>query len=211
MQSMTYRDIFVNGLLHNNQGTVALLGLCPLLAVSNSTVNAIAMGIATLLVLLLSNTLVSLFRHSIPQQLRIPIFVTIIAASVSIIELSLNAWFHDIYNSLGVFIALIVTNCLILARADALAYKRPVTEAVIDAVGMGIGFLLVLVLLGMLRELLGQGTLFANAQHLFGDSAKDWMVQLSDIKLLIAILPPGAFLALGLLIALQQRLQCKRQ
>ena len=203
---MSYRSIFVNGLVHNNQATVALLGLCPLLAVSNTTINSLAMGIATMLVLLVSNSLVSLFRQHIGQAIRIPIFVIIIAAAVSIIEMVLAAWFPNLYDSLGIFVALIVTNCLILARADAFAYRHPFKYSVVDALGMGSGFLIVLVIIGMLRELFGLGTLLVNAHHLFGTVATDWTVQLTDFKLLLALMPPGAFFVLGLLIAVQKKL-----
>lgn len=203
---INYKKIFLNGLWYNNQGVFALLGLCPLLAVSNTTINALGMGIATLCVLLMSNTLTSISRFGISHVLRIPIFVTIIAGSVTIIDLSLNAWWHDLHQSLGIFVPLIVTNCIILARADGYASKNSVDYSIVDALGMGMGFLIVIVILGMVRELIGQGSLFSNAELLFGDIAQNWEIQIANFKLLIALFPAGAFFALGLLIGCQQYL-----
>jgi len=191
------------GLWHNNPALVQLLGLCPLLAVTNSVVNALGLGLATLVVLTGSNLSISLFRNLVPEAVRLPIFVMIIAAFVTAIELLMQAFTYELYLILGIFIPLIVTNCIIMGRADAFASRNPVKVSLIDGLSMSIGFMAVLVLLGAIRELIGTGALFANMHLLFGESARDWYWVLSATypKFLFAILPPGAFVALGLLIA----------
>ncbi|MCG8382438.1 MAG: electron transport complex subunit E [Gammaproteobacteria bacterium] len=200
-----YTTIIKNGLWDNNPGLVQLLGLCPLLAVSGTVINGLGMGLATLATLLVSNVLVSLVRDYVKSDVRIPVFVLIIASTVTAIELLMNAWFYDLYKILGIFVPLIVTNCLIIGRAEAFAAKNKVTDAVIDALAMGIGFTLVLVCIGGMRELIGEGTLFANAHLMFGETARSLELSLGNQYqgFLLAVLPPGAFISLGLLIALK--------
>ncbi|RKF19926.1 electron transport complex subunit E [Alginatibacterium sediminis] len=192
-----------NGLWKNNPGIVQLLGLCPLLAVTNSTVNAIGLGLATMVVLLASNITVSMIRTKVTKEIRIPVFVMVIAAFVTCIELLMNAYTYELYLNLGIFIPLIVTNCIIIGRAEAFAAKNTVKAAAFDGLMMGLGFGLVLLILGMVREVLGAGTLFASMDLLLGDWAKqlEIVVYQSDHKLLLAVLPPGAFLVMGFLIA----------
>lgn len=197
------RDITRKGLWENNPGFVQLLGLCPLLAVSTTLINGLGLGLATLGTLLASNVTVSLIRGWVRPEIRIPVFVMVIAAIVTAIELLMNAYLHQLYRVLGIFIPLIVTNCSIIGRAEAFASKNSVGRAAVDGLAQGAGFALCLVLLGSLRELLGQGTLLADAHLLFGAAARDWeIVLIADYRgLLLAVLPPGAFLGLGLLIA----------
>ncbi|OOV88122.1 electron transport complex subunit E [Oceanospirillum linum] len=200
----SYQEITADGLWNNNPALVQLLGLCPLLAVTGSVVNALGLGIATILVLVGSNLSVSMIRNFVPEQVRLPAFVMIIASFVTCAELLMQAFTYELYLILGIFIPLIVTNCVILGRADAFASKNPVIPAATDGFMMGIGFTVVLVLLGAMRELLGQGTLFENMQLLFGPMAANWkIVVFEDYSFLFAILPPGAFVGMGLLIALK--------
>jgi len=201
----SYRQIIKNGLWENNQAFVALLGLCPLLAVSNTLINGLGLGLATTLTLILSNLIISLVRHQVGSEVRLPVFVLIIASVVTVIELIMNAYFYELYLILGIFIPLIVTNCSIIGRAEAFASKNPVIASVMDGLGMGLGFTSALVILGAIREIIGSGTLFANAQLMFGEAAQGMMITvISDYEgFLLAILPPGAFIGLGLLIALK--------
>ncbi|MDX9767838.1 MAG: electron transport complex subunit RsxE, partial [Ectothiorhodospiraceae bacterium] len=155
------RKVLADGLWHNNTGLVQLLGLCPLLAITTNTINGLGLGLATLLTLLASNACVSLIRNLVRPEVRIPVYVLIIASVVTAIELSMNAWFHDLYLILGIFIPLIVTNCAIIGRAEAFASKNSLPRALVDALAIGLGFTAVLVTLGALRELIGSGTLFA--------------------------------------------------
>ncbi|EPJ53819.1 MAG: electron transport complex RsxE subunit [Osedax symbiont Rs2] len=198
-----YRQLTINGLWKNNPALVQLLGLCPLLAVTASVVNALSLGIASMLVLIGSNFAVSLFRNFIPAAVRLPIYVMIIAALVTSIELAMQALTYELYLILGIFIPLIVTNCIIMGRAEAFAAKNTLAASVYDGFIMGLGFTIVLVLLGAIREILGAGTLFADMHLLFGPAAQSWkIVIISDyVGFLFAILPPGAFVGLGLLIA----------
>ena len=207
-----YKQIMNNGLWLNNQALVALLGLCPLLAVSNNTINGLGLGLATLFVLMLSNVLVSLIRQHVSDEIRIPVYIAIIATAVTAVDLLMNAYFHTLHGILGIFIPLIVTNCAILGRAEAYASKNPVDKALVDGFFMGIGFLFVLVLLGALREIIGAGTLFDQAYLMFGEGARDWTIHFGDDYqgVLLAILPPGAFIGLGLLIALKNYLDLKK-
>lgn len=201
----SYRDIINNGLWHNNQALVALLGLCPLLAVTNTAVNGLGLGLATIAVITASNVTVSLIRNLVRPEIRLPVFVMIIASFVTAVELSMHAWFPELYRILGIFIPLIVTNCSIIGRAEAYASRHSIMPALTDGLSMGIGFLLVLVTLGGIRELIGQGTLFADLHLMFGEQAKSLFLSFGDDYqgMLIAILPPGAFIGLGLLIALK--------
>ncbi|MGN5519612.1 electron transport complex subunit E [Halopseudomonas sp. Lyrl_26] len=205
MADKRYSELAADGLWHNNAGLVQLLGLCPLLGVSSSTVNALGLGIATILVLVCSNVSVSLIRSAVTDAVRLPAFVMIIASMTTCIELLMQAYTYELFLILGIFIPLIVTNCIILGRADAFAAKNPVLPSAVDGFMMGAGFALVLLVLGMLRELVGQGTLFANMHLLLGPIAANWTwVVFPDYKeVLFVILPPGAFLFMGLLIALK--------
>lgn len=203
MTDISYKDLSFNGLWKNNPAIVQLLGLCPLLAVTGSVINAIGMGLATTMVLIISNTCVSLIRSVVSDAVRLPAFVMIIAAAVTCIELLMQAYTYDLFQILGIFLPLITTNCVILGRADAFASKNAVIPAMYDGFIMGLGFTLILVLLGALRELIGTGALFNNMDLLFGESAANWKwVVFSDYKqFLLAILPPGAFIFTGLIIA----------
>ena len=205
------RQIFNNGLWHNNQAFVALLGLCPLLAVSNTVINSLGLGLATTFTLIASNYSVSKLRNFIPSEIRLPVFVLIIACIVTIVELLMKAWFYQLYKILGIFIPLIVTNCVILARAEMFASKNSPDKAWQDGLAIGLGFTLALILLGGMRELLGTGVLFAHSDFMFGEIAKNWQITLiADYSgMLLAILPPGAFIGLGLLIALKNVLDEK--
>jgi electron transport complex protein RnfE len=198
-----YRKIALDGLWKNNQALVALLGLCPLLAVSNSVVNSLGLGLATTVALVFSNTIVALIRNVVSNEVRLPVFVLVIAANVTIIELLMNAFFHDLHKILGIFIPLIVTNCAIIGRAEAFASKNTVDRALADGFFMGLGFTLALVALGAMREVIGTGRLFARSDLMFGDIAKNWSIEIIHDYggFLLAILPPGAFIGLGLIIA----------
>jgi electron transport complex protein RnfE len=200
-----YKELAIQGLWKNNPGLVQLLGLCPLLAVTATITNALGLGLATLLVLICSNATVSAIRHWVPKEIRIPIFVLIIAAFVTCVQLLMNAYTYGVYQSLGIFLPLIVTNCAIIGRAEAYASKNPVKQASFDGLMMGLGFALVLIVLGAVREILGQGTLFDGADLLLGDWASVLRIEIFqlDSQFLLAILPPGAFIAMGFLIALK--------
>jgi Na+-translocating ferredoxin:NAD+ oxidoreductase subunit E len=201
----TYSRIITDGLWSNNQSLVALLGLCSLLATTTSATSGLGMGIATTFVLTASNVSISLIRPLVRPEVRIPVYVVVIASFVTMVELTMQAWFFDLYQILGLFISLIVVNCIIIARAEAFASKNRVDRAFLDGVAMGLGSTLVLVTLGGLRELIGQGTLFSQSHLLLGDWAKGLSFSLGDSYhgALIAILPPGGFIGLGLLIALK--------
>ena len=198
-----YQQISQDGLWTNNAALVQVLGLCPLLAVTNSFINGLGLGLATLLVLVGSNVSISIIRHQIPKEIRIPIFVMMIASFVTNVQLIMNAFTYELYLVLGIFIPLIVTNCVIIGRAEAFASRNKIIPSFIDGLMQGTGFLLVLITLGGLREILGQGTLFSGAHLLLGDWAKDATLIIfdGDTDFLFAILPPGAFVGLGLMIA----------
>lgn len=197
------KELFNEGMWKNNPALVQLLGLCPLLAVTSTVTNAMGLGLATLMVLIGSNVTISAVRNWVPRDIRIPVFVMIIAAFVTIIQLLMNAYTFGLYQSLGIFIPLIVTNCAIIGRAEAYASKNPVHLSAFDGLMMGSGFMVVLIVLGTMRELIGQGTLFDGADLLLGSWASILRVEVFsfDNQFLLAILPPGAFLGLGLLIA----------
>jgi electron transport complex protein RnfE len=203
MSETSYSTIIYNGLWKNNPAFVQLLGLCPLLAVSNTVINGLGLGLATTLTLVASNVMVSMIRHWVRPEIRIPVFVLIIASTVTIIELSMNAWFHELYIILGIFIPLIVTNCAIIARAEAFASKNTIPASFLDGLFMGLGFTAVLVTLGSMREVIGLGTLFQQAHLMFGEGAREFTITvLHNYRgYLLAILPPGAFIGLGFLIA----------
>lgn len=208
-----YKELAIQGLWKNNPGLVQLLGLCPLLAVTATVTNALGLGLATLLVLIGSNVTVSLIRQWVPKEIRIPVFVLIIAAFVTVIQLLMNAYTYGIYQSLGIFLPLIVTNCAIIGRAEAYASKNPVKQAAFDGLMMGVGFALVLIVLGAVREVLGQGTLFDGAELLLGEWATSLRIEVLalDNKFLLAILPPGAFIAMGFLIAIKNYIDEKQK
>jgi len=205
MAEVHYSKIAKDGLWDNNVALVQILGLCPLLAVTSTAINGLGLGIATTVVLVASNLTVSLIRHLVRPEVRIPVFVIVIASFVTAVELAMNAYFHDLYKVLGIFIPLIVTNCSILGRAEAFASKNPVGKSVMDGLTMGLGFAAVLVVLGAMREIIGFGTLFAQAHMMFGEGARWLTVTVFDNYkgFLLAALPPGAFLGLGMLIALK--------
>ena len=203
MSQTDYKTIVQNGLWTQNTGVVQLLGLCPLLAISTSVVNAVGLGLATALVMSFSNGTVSLVRNLVPHEIRIPVFILIIAVLVTVIEMAMNAFIHPLYLVLGIFVPLIVTNCIVLARTDSFASKNRVLPAMLDGFMMGIGLTLVLTLLGGIREVIGHGTLLSGIDLALGESAKNMVITvLPEYKgFLLAILPPGAFIGLGLLIA----------
>jgi electron transport complex protein RnfE len=203
MSDKSYAAIIGDGLWANNQALVALLGLCPLLATTTSATNGLGMGLATTAVLVLSNLTVSLIRNLVRPEVRLPVFVLVIASFVTAVELSMQAYFYELYKVLGLFIPLIVTNCAIIGRAEAFASKNRPDRALLDGLAMGIGFTLVLTALGGIRELIGQGTLFHQAHLMLGEAARGLSMSLGpDFPgALLAILPPGAFIGLGLLIA----------
>ena len=205
MAGIAYGKIVRDGLWNNNQALVALLGLCPLLATTTSATNGLGMGIATTAVLLLSNITVSMIRSVVRPEVRIPVYVVVIASFVTIVELLMKAYFHELHKVLGIFVALIVVNCTILGRAEAFASKNPVRAAAVDGLSIGVGVTAALVALGGLRELVGQGTLFAQAHLMLGEWARLLELELGPgfHGALAAILPPGAFIGLGLLIALK--------
>ncbi|MBT8092542.1 MAG: electron transport complex subunit E [Gammaproteobacteria bacterium] len=194
------RDRLVAGLWRENPGLVQLLGLCPLLAVTSTFVNGLGLGIATLAVLTCSNALVSATRRWILPQIRVPIYVLIIASLVTSVELLFKAWFPALDRSLGIFIPLIVTNCAIVARAEIYASRNPLGPSIVDGLVMGSGFALLLMAIGAFRELLGQGSLFARLDMLLGGEPTKGIV-LAESGWLLAILPPGAFFSLALAIA----------
>ena len=197
------RTPMLNGMWNNNPALVQLLGLCPLLAVSSTVTNALGLGIATLLVLVGSNVTVSLVRDYVPKEVRIPVFVMIIASLVTCVQLLMNAYAYGLYLSVGIFIPLIVTNCIIIGRAEAFASKNDVLPAALDGFWMGLGMTSVLVVLGSLREIIGNGTLFDGADLLLGEWAKVLRIEVFhfDSAFLLALLPPGAFIGVGFLIA----------
>lgn len=217
MSEISYKKISRDGFWDNNVALVQILGLCPLLAVTSTAINGLGLGLATILVLVGSNVTVSLIRNFVRPEIRIPVFVLVIASFVTAVELAMNAFFHDLYKVLGIFIPLIVTNCAILGRAEAFASKNSVSKSFVDGLTMGLGFAVILVVLGAMRELIGFGTLFAQAHMMFGEAAR-WITVtvFEDYKgFLLAILPPGAFIGLGLLIALKnlidQRAEAKEK
>lgn len=206
-----FRDLSLQGLWKNNPALVQLLGLCPLLAVTATFINGLGLGLATMLVLIGSNVTVSLVRNLVRNEIRIPVFVMIIAAFVTIIQLIMNAFTYELYLALGIFIPLIVTNCAIIGRAEAFASKNDPLASAYDGLMMGLGFTAVLVILGGMREILGAGTLLAGADRLFGPIAENWTVVLfsTETPFLLAVLPPGAFLGMGLLIAIKNIIDAK--
>lgn len=203
-------DIARDGLWTNNAALVQLLGLCPLLAVSDTLIKGLGLGIATAFVLTGSNTFISLARRFIRPQVRIPVFMLTIATLVTVTELLMSAFFFDLYRALGIFVPLIITNCAIIARAETFANHNPVIPSLVDGISTGAGFAAVLVLFGGLRELVGHGSLFAGAGLLFGSKFAGMEISLTDNGFLLAALPPGAFMGLGLMIAAKNALEARR-
>ncbi|MBD2812137.1 electron transport complex subunit E [Xenorhabdus sp. Vera] len=197
------KNLFIQGLWKNNSALVQLLGLCPLLAVSSTATNALGLGLATTLVLLSTNIAVSALRRWVPHEIRIPIYVMIIASVVSAVQMLINAFAFGLYESLGIFIPLIVTNCIVIGRAEAYASKNSIYNSMIDGLAMGFGATFALFVLGAIREILGNGTLFDGADLLLGSWAKSLRIEIihMDSPFLLAILPPGAFIGLGLMLA----------
>ena len=196
-------------LIDNNAALVQLLGLCPLLAVSNSAINALGLGIATIFTLTVTNSLVSIIKTITKKEIRISLFVLIIASVVTALEMFMNAYFHELYLILGIFIPLIVTNCIIIARAESFASKNGLWLSIKDGFFTGLGFALVLFIIGAIREIIGQGSLFSQANLLFGDFGKmiNWQIFKDYQGFLVAILPPGAFFVLAVLVAIKNKLQ----
>lgn len=212
VEPSVWKNLFTQGVWTNNSTLVQLLGLCPLLAVSNNVTNALGLGLATLLVLTITNTIISLFRKVIPHDIRIPIYVMIIATAVTAIQLLMNAFAFPVYQSLGIFVPLIVTNCIVIGRAEAFASKNSVVHSAFDGFAMGLGMTLSLVVLGAIREIIGNGTLFDGLDLLLGSWAKSLRMDLLhlDSGLLLAILPPGAFIGLGLILAVKNIIDRKK-
>jgi electron transport complex protein RnfE len=209
MTTNSFIERMRTGLWYENPGLVQLLGLCPLLAVTSTFVNGLGLGFATLVVLTCSNVLVSATRRFIHREIRIPIYVLIIASLVTCIELIFKAWFPALDRSLGIFIPLIVTNCAIVARAEVFASRNPIGASLLDGIGMGAGFALLLMVIGFFRELVGQGSVFADLDLIFGGDRMPGLV-LVDGGWLLAILPPGAFFSLALAVALKNHFDQKR-
>jgi len=201
--SPTIKTIVRDGIWDNNVVFAQMLALCPLLAVTSTATNGLGMGIASMAVMVASSMVVSVVRDFITKEVRLPVFVLLIATIVTLVDMFMNAWMHEMHKVLGLFIPLIVTNCAILGRVESFASQQPTVKAIADAVFMGLGFTLALVIVGGTREILGSGTLFANASLLVGDAFS--FIELTLIPdyngFLLMILPPGAFIALGFLLA----------
>lgn len=208
-----YKTIVRDGLWNNNPATVQILGMCPLLAVSTSVVNGLGLGLATAFVLTSSNIMISIIRHWVRPEIRIPIFVLVIASLTTVVELLIKGMFFDLYKVLGIFIPLIVTNCVVIGRAEAFASKNGIAKSALDGFMMGAGFMIALVLLGAMRELVGQGTLFSQAHIMLGEFARSWEVVVfpNYSGFLLAILPPGAFIGLGFIIAIKNAIDQRMQ
>lgn len=196
-----YRDIAYNGVWKQNTGLVQVLGLCPILAISTNVVNGVSLGLATILVMAVSNLAVAGLRSLIPYEIRIPVFILIIACLVTMVDLAMNAWLHSLYVVLGIFIPLIVTNCIVLARVEAFAAKNGLLASTLDGTAMGVGLTLVLGVLGGIREVVGSGTLFSGIEMVIPGSHALHILPGDYPGFLLAILPPGAFIVLGLMIA----------
>ncbi|WP_231550487.1 MULTISPECIES: electron transport complex subunit E [Chitinibacter] len=204
------KDIIYNSIWKQNQGVVAILGMCPVLVMSSNIINGVSLGLATSIVMLISGAAIAAIRDFVPNELRAPIFILIIAALVTMVDLLMNSYVHDLYLVLGIFIPLITTNCIVLARAEAFASKNPVSQSALDGFFMGLGLTLVLGILGAMRELVGKGTLLSGIDLVFGPAAQGWVIHVIpahyNYQFLLAILPPGAFIGLGFLIAGKQAL-----
>lgn len=203
MNLQEYKEIFYNGVWKQNTGVVQLLGLCPILAVSSSVVNAVSLGLATVIVMALSGAAIAPIRSFVPNEIRIPVFILIIAVLVTVVQYLMNAYLYNLYIVLGIFIPLIVTNCIVLARIEAFASKNPPLASALDGFAMGMGLTAVLAILGGMREIVGHGTLLSGIDLALGESTKSWVIHVIPEYhgFLLAILPPGAFIGLGCLIA----------
>lgn len=193
---MNLFKIFKDGISTNNPVLVQLVGLCSVLAITNTVLNSVSMGMAVIVVITASNMVVSIFRNVIPKKIRIPAFIVIIATFVTLVEMFMEAFAQPIYQSLGIFIPLIVVNCVILARAESFAYKNKVIPSIVDGLGMGIGYTVAVVILGVVREILGAGTFLSGTNFemtVFGDSFQ---------PIALFITPAGAFIALGIIAAI---------
>jgi electron transport complex protein RnfE len=212
MSENNFKQILLDGAWRQNTGLVVLLGLCPLLAVTNTVINGLGLGLATMLTLMISNLSVSLMRGLLKPEIRIPAFVLIIASTVTVIELLMQAFFYDLFRVLGIFIPLIVTNCAIIGRAEAFASRNAPLPSLLDGFATGLGFCITLVLLGSLRELTGRGTLFSGAHMLFGNRGQQLTLTIipEHPGFLLAMLPPGAFFGLALLIACRNAWQSRK-
>jgi electron transport complex protein RnfE len=206
------REQLQDGLWKQNAGLVQLLGLCPTLAVTVNITNGVALGVATIFVMMLSNISISPIRNYVPESARVPIFILVIAGLVTIVDLSINALSKPLYDALGIFIPLIVTNCIVLARVEAFASKNSTLPSLYDGFFMGLGLTFVLIILGAVREIVGNGTLFQNVHFLIGDKYEFLTIQLFDSSngFLLAALPPGAFIALSVLILFLNLVNQKR-
>ncbi|KIL99055.1 Electron transport complex protein RnfE [Paramagnetospirillum magnetotacticum MS-1] len=200
--SASYGRIIKDGLWENNGVLCMLLGMCPTMAMTGTATNGLGMGLATAAVMAASNLMVAMFRNYVTHEVRIPVYILIVAANVTFVDLGMNAWMHELYKVLGLFIPLIVSNCLPLARLEAFAAKEPVLPSFLDGLFMGLGFTLALTAIGAVREMIGQGTLFADAALLLGPWAKmfELRVMPADWGILVLILPPGGFLIAGLMV-----------
>lgn len=211
MDLRSYREIAWNGWWKQNPGIVQILGLCPTLAITTSVVNAVSLGLATVLVMAMSNLAVALLRNFIPYEIRIPVFILVIAALTTVVDLAMNAYLHQLYLVLGIFIPLIVTNCIVLARVEAFAAKNSPLASTLDGAAMGLGATLVLTVLGAMRELVGSGTLFSGIEMVIPGTHEIHVLGADYPGFLTFILPPGAFFALGCLIAGRNWLEARQQ
>ena len=207
----SYSRIIKDGLWDNNGVLAMLLGMCPSMAMTTSATNGLGMGLATAVVMAASNLLVAMFRNHITQEVRIPVYILIVAAMVTVVDLAMNAWMHELYKVLGLFIPLIVSNCLPLARLEAFAAKEPVIPSLLDGIFMGLGFTIALTAIGAVREIIGSGTLFADASLLLGPAFKFMEMRLlpESAGVLVMILPPGGFLVTGLLVVVKRMLDVR--
>ncbi len=210
--SNIYARITRDGLWNNNIVFAQILGMCPTMAVTSTATNGLGMGLATTAVMVTSNMLISSIRHAVSEEVRIPVYIVIIATLVTLVDVSINAWAHDLYKVLGLYIALIVANCAVLGRAEAFAAKNPILPSGMDGLMMGLGFTFALTTIGAVREILGAGTLFADAHLLLGSAFSFMELKLiPDYKgFLLMILPPGGFLAVGFLIAAKRVIDRRR-
>jgi len=211
MADSNYKTIIKDGLWDNNGVFSMLLGMCPAMAMTTSATNGFGMGLATAVVMAASSLLVALFRNQITTEVRIPVYILIVAAMVTVVDLGMNAWMHELYKVLGLFIPLIVSNCLPLARLEAFAAKQPPVAALLDGLFMGLGFTIALTAVGAVREILGSGTLFADASLLLGPTFKVIEMRLlpADMGVLMMILPPGGFIVTGLLVVVKRLLDLR--
>lgn len=208
--SQNLGNITLNGVWKQNTGVVQMLGMCPILAVSTNIVNGVSLGVATVVVMAMSNGVVAALRSLVPYEIRIPVFILIIAALVTVLDLAMNAWLHGLYVVLGIYIPLIVTNCIVLARVEAFAAKNPVLASTVDGAAMGVGLTLVLAVLGGARELIGSGTLLSGIELVIPGSSGLHVLPADYPGFLFAILPPGAFIALGCLVAGRNWFEARR-